>query len=159
MGLDITAYRNLTKIATPILDGDGNPVNQEEWRAHPESIAWAEEHFPGRSEGIEPGAVYRFAKRLGFRAGSYTGYNKWRSWLAAAVDHAKGDAAGPFAELIEFADNEGVIGPVVAAKLARDFAEHQAAVAEVADDWQMDLYRLWRQAFEMAAENGAVDFH
>jgi hypothetical protein len=30
---------------------------------------------------------------------------------------------GPFVELIDFADNEGMIGPRAAAKLAKDFAD------------------------------------
>lgn len=162
MGLDITAYRGLVKVANPELDEYGSPVDwQSQWLAHPVSIGWAETHFPGRSAGIEPGAVYTFAETMRFRAGSYGGYNQWRSHLAEMAGYSEG-TAGPFSELINFADNEGVIGPVVAAKLAADFREHEQRAdeyAKKAGDWWLDKYRLWRRAFEMAADGGAVDFH
>ena len=66
----------------------------------------------------------------------------------------------PFVELIDFADNEGYIGPTVAAKLARDFAQHEASIlSPEVEGWQAKLYRDWRHAFELAADNGCVDLH
>jgi hypothetical protein len=72
---------------------------------------------------------------------------------------------GPFYELINFADHEGVIGPKTSAKLAGDFAafaEKSKAFAESLsvedrDGWN-ELYELWRRAFEVAAHRGAVLF-
>ena len=67
----------------------------------------------------------------------------------------------PFVELINFPDNEGVIGPVVAAKLAKDFAEFEHRAEEYSasipdgTDW-LENYREWKCAFEMAAKDGAV---
>lgn len=173
MGLDITAYRQL--------------------RAAPEAEALPEDDrydtyfkpmdftaFPGRIEGLtETWYAYDAENVLGFRAGSYSGYNNWRESLAklagypAVVEdgyrtfasHAVGAwkaASGPFWELINFADNEGTIGPVAAAKLAKDFAdfdEQAQAFDPDGDGWFYDRYTLWRQAMEMAADGGAVDFH
>lgn len=169
MGLDITAYRKLSPAPGAQLDEDGNPQEwQTHFHAHPSSINFTEENWPGRSAGIETGGVYTFADSLGFRAGSYGGYGDWRRTLArfagwSKIEDAWDKKTGPFIELIDFADNEGVIGPVVAAKLAKDFADNQEradAFAETEEDsWWGEQYAKWREAFEMAADGGAVDFH
>ena len=68
---------------------------------------------------------------------------------------------GPFCELINFSDAEGIIGASVSAELAKDFAEFQERAASF--DWQhphfKELYQQWREAFELASDNGAVRFH
>jgi hypothetical protein len=168
MGLDITAFRQLTPTPDVALDSYGAPVEWEKyWRPH--AIAWAEKHWPGRAEGVTEGTIYAAAETMNFRAGSYGGYNEWRHWLARVMGYAsaqdfwnRAPAGSPFYELINFADNEGVIGPVVAAKLAQDFAENERRAEECAEGSQpfyMDRYRTWKRAFEMAADGGAVDFH
>lgn len=159
MGLDITAYKKLKVVENPQLDEDGEIVNWEtEWRPGG-SMEWSEKHFPGRGEGVDPQKVYTWEDSLEFRAGSYSGYNWWRARLEK---FAEGE---DFQELINFADNEGVIGSVVSRKLANDFnknAERASLYAltlgEEADYW-FKLYKLWQEAFEMAADSGAVDFH
>ena len=69
----------------------------------------------------------------------------------------------PFVELINFSDCEGVIGPKVAAKLAKDFADYEdrasAFAAKFKDDFFLALYREWRRAFEWAADGGMVHFN
>ncbi|WP_024516984.1 hypothetical protein [Bradyrhizobium sp. Tv2a-2] len=180
MGLDITAYTRLTKIENPTLDEDG--FYDDGFQATASVIEWTEQNWPGRTAGIETGAVYDCADSFGFRAGSYSGYNAWREQLAKMAGYPLGHydgqvgqreshcvacwngQTGPFAELINFADNEGTIGPVVSAKLAKDFAEHQEKAEQWAQslldgDWFIAKYRDWRKAFEMASDNGAVDFH
>lgn len=145
MGLDITAY-----------PADYN----NRFLVSHSIIKWTEDNFPGRSEGLEGGAVYAFEESFGFRAGSYGGYNDWRDWLARMSGWESAKTTGPFYELIHFADNEGVIGPKVAAKLAKDFAEHADKAKQMAqDDFDLQRYQNWQRAFEMAADNGAVDFH
>lgn len=172
MGLDITAYRKITP-APDAPTQDGEPVDWENhfW-AHPNSIKFTEENWPGHSEGIAPG-VYKFADALKFRAGSYGGYNEWRSWLARVAGWSGAEECWradetearkrPFFELIHFADNDGVIGSKVAAKLAKDFADNEdKARGQAAGEhggWYFQQYQKWREAFEMAADGGAVDFH
>lgn len=166
MGLDITAYRRLVKVENPKME-DGEPVDWEnEWLAHEGVVAMTEEDWPGRSEGIEAGAVYRAGETMAFRAGSYSGYSAWRDSLARVAGYGSARAVrdnptknGPFIELINFSDCEGVIGSVVAAKLAKDFAEHEERIAGLEDGYFMEHYREWRRAFEMASDGGAVDFH
>lgn len=168
MGLDITAYSKLTLAVNPEMK-DGELVDYDNhFTVSPTIIAWTEQNWPKRTEGVLPG-IYTFADCYGFRAGSCSGYNRWREWLAAFAGHGTPDAvwkaenaSGPFVELIDFADNEGVIGPVVAAKLAKDFADHQARAEQFMGgqrDYWLARYADWRKAFELAADGGAVDFH
>ncbi|MFD5195046.1 hypothetical protein ACFVL4_16655 [Bacillus subtilis] len=159
MGLDITAYKNLKVVENPQLDEYGDIKNwKTEWTPG-ESMKWSEEHFPGRGEGVDPDKFYTWEESFSFRAGSYSGYGWWRRKL----EEFKGNTA--FQELINFADNEGTIGPVVSKKLAKDFNEHADAAREYArtlgdagEVW-LYLYGDWKKAFEMATENGAVNFH
>lgn len=158
MGLDITAYKKLKVVKNPVLDEDGELVNWEtEWQPGA-SMEWSEKHFPGRGQGVESQTVYTWQDKFGFRAGSYSGYNWWRSKLEK---FSKGNT---FRELINFADNEGVIGPIVSKKLAKEFAENEEKAIEFSNtitdgQWWLSQYKNWRIAFEMAADNGAVDFH
>jgi hypothetical protein len=165
MGLDITAYRQVRAVHDVKVDEDGYPVNDGQIRVHKIVMDSQERDWPGRAKGIQA-IVYEPADSLSFRAGAYSGYNEWRRELSRRAGH--GDpkrvwegvvTAGPFIELINFSDCEGVIGPVVSAKLARDFAEHEAKILASAEPWFADLYHKWRKAFEMAADGGFVDFH
>jgi hypothetical protein len=172
MGLDITAYRQLVK-APAGSDPEADWDRCFRFYVNPE--------FSGRDAGLEPGTVYvrpEPSATYEFRAGSYRGYNDWRNALARLAGFARGAEQawndglehGPFIELINFSDCEGVIGPVVSAKLARDFAEWQERANSLAEKgrgapwcdapvWFLGLYAHWRKAFEMAADGGAVALH
>lgn len=158
MGLDITAYRQLT----PAPDGDPE-VDDDVAYLPGNDLAFAD-----RRAGLESD-TYNYAESFGFRAGSYSGYNAWRSWLATVAGFkddgdawAHKDVAYPFAELIWFSDCEGTIGPTVSAKLFADFKAN-AAKAKGLDTsvggYNFARYEEWMQAFEMAADGGAVAFH
>lgn len=173
MGLDATAYGQLVKIENPQLDEDGyfegNGVQFYE-----------NTDFPGRMEGIKgKPAAYVCGEILDCFSGGYSGYNGWREELARLAgypaapvrpavfmaeqmrhDHGAYLAgSGPFYELIYFTDCDGTIGPIVSAKLAKDFAEFQA----IADAHPSEVFRAryadWRAGFELAAQGGAVKFH
>jgi len=157
MGLDITVYKNLQVVDNPQLDEDGELLNYDtEWKPGA-SMEWSEKYFPGRGEGIEPNKVYSWDVAYEFEAGSYSGYNWWREKLK---EFAEGDQ---FKELIDFADNEGVIGFVVAEKLYKDFKENRNRAKEYSktlDDGEywFSKYLKWEEAFEKAKEHGAVEF-
>lgn len=168
MGLDITAASKIELIPDAPVDLDAFHIG-----ANPDE-------FADRADGLKPG-LYRSHAELNFRAGSYSGYNAWREQLAELAGYPAqpanfGDAvrgrppkehsagawsatSGPFWELINFSDCEGVIGPRTSAKLAKDFADHQAKADAHPDEWFRDLYAMWRRAFELASDAGAVDFH
>ena len=145
MGLDISTYRKIKKLDV-LFNADHEPVDPitrveldcDDWFQ-----AYKNPDFPARADDIEDRAVYGFEESDGFRAGSYGGYNSWRDTLAKMAGYAleKYDAGygeresycvecwggdeGPFSELINFSDAEGVIGTAVSAKLAKDFADYQ----------------------------------
>jgi hypothetical protein len=159
MGLDINAYRGLKVAPEAELDLDGYPEDYMHFvRINPGLIAATEAHFPSRTAGVFSG-IFSFTEAIRFRAGSYSGYNIWRDWLAGISGWGTAERCwagkqteGPFYELINFSDCEGVIGPIVAAKLAKDFEEF-------ADKAGPDeRYLQWRKAFTMAADGGAVMF-
>lgn len=172
MGLDITAYRKLKAAPDALLDEDGYPLDWERFDIITQSdIDRTEKDFPGSTKGLKAG-VYSFEATHNFKAGSYGGYNEWREELARMAHGMPAKAVWvlppradfAFQELINFTDCEGVIGPEVAAKLAKDFAAHQDRAEKfattIADgEWFISRYSEWRKAFEMAADGGAVDFH
>ena len=170
MGLDIVAYRQLTPIQCARYD--------ECWKEHAH-IRSNGENFPGRDEGVARGC-HEYAEEFCFHAGSYSGYNHWRERLAELAEyplvahpgeHHKGEesraaaawsgkvSSGPFYELIDFSDCEGTIGPIVAKKLAADFALYQERANAREDEYWRERYADWSKAFEMAADGGAVCFH
>ncbi len=163
MGLDITAYRRLAPAPDAELDSDGCP---KDWKHYVRLRSNSD--FPAQAEGITENVVLGFAESVGFRAGSYSDYNAWRDRLADLAGYGSAKACwssgaeGPFCELINFSDCEGVIGPKVAAKLAKDFADWDERARDYFggfDGWFIEQYERWRKAFEMAADGGAVDFH
>lgn len=176
MGLDITYYSKLTPIDA-VFDEDGEPINPQ--TREPLECDYCQPienpHYD-RSDGLARG-VYAYEDCDGFRAGSYSGYNRWREQLAELAGWALGSyrqydkdwpshaasawdsESGPFWELICFSDCEGTIGAKTSAKLAADFAEHQSKADAHEDERFRDLYAKWREAFESAANAGAVLFH
>lgn len=183
MGLDITAYHNVTKLDV-IFDEYGGALDKETMVYVEYDVrVYANKDFPGREEGVDDRAAYKAENSIGFRAGSYSGYNAWREELAklagypaTPVDRGYGSVVemhsggawntdhGPFWELINFSDCEGTIGPVVSAKLAKDFIEWDERAKQHDDAAGLngglyERFKQWRQAFEMAADGGLVDFH
>lgn len=169
-----------------MFDADGEPIDPSTRETLDYDLrVYANNDFPGRADGLEDRGVYSAEYSMGFRAGSYRGYNAWREELAklagySAVpvdryntgkvemrhDYGAWQAeSGPFLELIEFSDCEGTIGSTVSAKLAKDFADWDERAKQHDDasqNWHgrfYSLYQQWRTAFEMAANGGAVDFH
>lgn len=177
MGLDITAYSKVEKLDANVND-NGYPVsNTTDEEVDYSCVAYVNEHFPHRADDIEDGAVYDCDDSFGFRAGSYSGYSGWREELAklagypaASIErygeqrfrHDVGAWAasdGPFWEMIMFSDCEGVIGTSVCSKLAKDFADFDGRAKNIGNEWFYNLYQQWHKAFELASNNGFVDFH
>lgn len=177
MGLAVTAYKQLTKLDV-LFDKWGEPINPDTRQPIDAYVkAWENPDFPGRAEGLESGAIYGYADAIDGGSMGYGGYNYWRETLAKVAGYpakeyeryglkemrhdagAWAATSGPFWELINFSDCEGTIGPVVSAKLAKDFAEHDARAKEADDGRFYSFYQLLRESFEFASDNGAVKFH
>jgi len=162
VGLDITAVNQA------VFD---HPIEKCENYDHTNLIfTYPNPDFPDRADGLQMGC-YRFTTLFDFRAGSYGGYNGWREELArmalnatlkeiwADIDTFKGK---PFFELINFADNEGVIGPTTSAKLFRDFANWSGKAQLVSGYGPFSFYEpylKWMRAFYLAQDHGFVIFH
>ena len=178
MGLDIAAYEGLTKNDS-LKFVDGDVFNQQhEIVDIPDNalIAFINPAFPERARDIEDRCIYNAVDRFSFKAGSYSGYNRWREMLAKLAgypetrlqingteqsQHAFGAwiaTAGPFWELINFSDNEGIIGTSASKKLSADFATFDDAARAVGEAEFYQLFQLWQRAFDMAARDGAVNF-
>jgi hypothetical protein len=144
MGLDITAYSRMVP-----LECDSESCDHVCPYVNPD--------FPEQADGVSDQCYGKTLQSQvhAFRAGSYSGYNWWRDELA---NMARGSAA--FQELIEFSDCEGTIGPRTSRKLAADFARFQERADARKDDSTMftEKYRLWRKAFDIAADGGFVRF-
>jgi len=132
MGLDITAYRGLQRASDrepppdnvvslwPDFCGRRPKFRDCDLR---DAIKYTEDHFPGRTAGLRPDMSYdSYVDAYTFHAGSYTGgCSIWRDQLAtmAGYDDARAvwenPSPGPFVELINFFDCEGLIGPEVSA--------------------------------------------
>jgi len=167
MGLDISYYRNarLPSAKNLAVLASKDEDDRMEW-AYENGIRhiYINPHFPGREAGLPDSEYVEVddAEEGGFCAGSYSGYGRWRSSLASLAG-----STSAFHELIHFADNEGVIGPLVSAKLAKDFADWQDRAHTFAlrmngegdKEWFMLKYKLWREAFTVASDGGFVDFH
>ena len=182
MGLDIAAYRRATKLDV-IFDEDGEPLDKTTLEYVDYDVrVYANPNFQGREEGVEDRAAYSAEDRMSFSAGSYMGYGAWREELAkmagypkSPVDRGFGDSVathsggawsaggGPFWELINFSDCEGVIGPIVSAKLAKDFAEWGDRAKQHDESSGLNgrfyiRFQSFGEAFEMAADGGLVNF-
>lgn len=172
MGLDISAYSRLKLVENVALDSHGDPVGSDDLVRFPTNS-----DFPGREQGLIDRGFYRVeGEDLYIGCGSYGSYNRWRNDLAklagypekshrsgfgSRVGHDVGAweaGGGPFWEQITFSDCEGTIGPVVAAKLAKDYADFESQAEQVGGHF-WSLYQRWKKAFEMAADGGAVVFH
>jgi hypothetical protein len=178
MGLDITAYKGLSKLDV-VYDDDGEPLRADTHEPIEDYIkAWENPDFPGRIEGIEDGAIYAFEDAVACLGLGYGGYSQWRDALAklagypltpyksyGMVEHSHAAACwdpngakGPFCELINFADNEGTIGPVVCAKLLKDFDEFEERAKAVGGHF-WSVYMELHAGLRLAAQGGCLQFH
>lgn len=171
MMLDITAYPNVALKRSLTV----TQANEEDYDPGPNEEALLYVDHPTRTQhdGMPEGIYNYLGKPYGFRAGSYGGYNAWRSELARLIGTTdeeiwRNPQPGPFVELIHFSDCEGFMGPQTSKKLAADFdaweeraAKHVPGSGWGAADakWFIDAYRRWSKAFHLAADGGAVQFH
>ena len=81
-----------------------------------------------------------------------------------------------FQELINFPDNEGLIGPIASERLYQDFVNYESKIDKAVDWWYLKMsetkeynsedvkwfkskYNDWKHAFDIARNNGMVIFH
>lgn len=170
MGLDISYYSNIKE--SEVFDEDSE-------------ITIYSQTFTYQLGSLKQNTSYEpiDGSHLGrFRAGSYSGYNSWRNQLAIMAGYESDRSVWddfdsnvrftklkkiegvnievkPFYELIYFSDCEGTIGPEISKKLYNDFVKFDDKAKESTDMFFYELYEKWKNAFEVASNNGAVCFH
>lgn len=179
MGVDITAYKQIKKIechfnadGEPIKPGTDEPMDYDDYEQF-----YKNPDFPGRADDIEDKGVYSCEDADHVFCISYGGYNRLRDQLAKVAGYPLGQyeqygkmydsycvdcwhgKTGPFSELINFSDCEGVIGTTISAKLAKDFADFQEKAEAEGDERFLAFYHAMKSGFEMASDSGAVRFH
>ncbi len=167
MGLDVTAFARVE--LTP------EHTSGQDCEDEDHVLAFTLD-FPRSIRGLIKDRCYRVEEPVhGFRAGSYASYHHFRILLCQAALGIPFDTLlmdplayvdEPFYELLNFADNEGTIGPEAARDLAGDFAAGRdtvlpamLAAAPPADRaWLARLWEDWSKAFELAGPGGLVLF-
>lgn len=162
MGVDITAYSDLKKINADYNDA-GDIVDANTGEILDDAVyLYANEHFLDRAKDIEEG-FYTYADSDTRLHLSYGAYNLWREKLSKmagypTIEDAWNADNGAFWELINFADNEGLIGTQACIKLAKDFSDYENIANSSIDVSFKDYYFCLKEAFEMASNNGAIVF-
>jgi hypothetical protein len=162
MGLDITAYSQLKDTGRPF-DWDVDEGNAYIPGNHPDFAARCVEFTPGNA----------FEYKVSYRAhiGLYIAYGHWREKLAKLAGYspvvgrprpysegAWTSTEGPFWELIDFTDCDGVLGTAVCQKLAEDFANYETSARRLGDEDFLYTYLQFKAAVEFASDGGAVVF-
>jgi hypothetical protein len=157
MGLDISAYSRCLFVHGESEQTDAC-YDLDHIHVYP-----AAEAFVSRLDGRQVGCYVSDGAQVGFRADSYGGYNAWRAELCRLVLGVEPEmvwadpvsyADRPFISLINFADNEGAIGPETSARLYADFLRHTHLSAALGQ-----RFTEWTDAFRIAADHGFVVFH
>jgi len=168
MGLDIIwckeVLRNTYK--PPNMHDTGEPLDTCSMDISVYNI----DDFADRQDDLQSG-YYNVTGDASQGVGPYSYYNSFRDALAEMLGYESARfvwqnyaqcKGKPFVELINFADNEGCIGPKTCAKLARDFSVfYSAAESKWTRDGSPDFletYRLFQKAFTTAAGKGCVIF-
>jgi len=182
MGLDIMAISNLEK---------KHKLSEEQkalpWEFQPakkatritiDATPYGSEHGGfNKCEDMEGGkyAETNETTEHHFRAGSYSGYNRFRKLLSdgvAGVDpHALWENEDQYKdsqmfEMINFSDCEGILGTGVCKKLYPQFLENRdkfenylkTIMSEDGDTirWEMSTYDDFTEAFRLGSQNGIV---
>lgn len=184
MGLDITAYEKMVQIPESRVedcevDWDDTPNHYHPfaYSSFPESYSG----FPHFLHGADlspkflrsPICYTTQGEKFRWHGGSYSGYSRFRATLAASVGVENlGDVWNnpirfidiPFFEILDFADNEGWIGPKACANLAKDFTDHKQAFLTMMEDYalgshEVAKYENFVKGFTLASDGGAVNFH
>lgn len=121
------------------------------------------------TDGFIAAGVYRLtedSQTVDVMSRSYRGYGLFREKVAALVGLTPSQvwadpaahANDPFFELINFADNEGTIGPDAADDLLADFRQHHDLAHERLDEYDLAAYKGWLDGLTLAADHGAISF-
>jgi hypothetical protein len=175
MGLDINAYK---KIDFDSFKDRRQMTEDDLDSAYDEMLYLHSEHEPYKqSDGIKEGFYDRNEITFRFRAGSYSGYNHFRTTLCECFfgfspeiiwNNTENYKNKNFVELINFSDCEGFIGSKTSKKLFDDFYKNKDTFFDylkdndllpnfIKDNYKKN-YKNWMKSFEIASDGGVVVF-
>jgi len=151
MGLDIYAYSNIS-INDSDSDNDG---------LHIYSSVFKQENMKS-FEGV----ALDYGEEFTFRAGSYSSYNRARAELCQLINGVEPEdfweieenESKPFYWLINFSACGGYIGTSYCEILKNDFDKHWSTIQDKGSEYLKVVMADFKQAFELAANNGLVQF-
>jgi hypothetical protein len=162
MGLDIRAYSQLKDTGRPF-----------DWAVDEENAYIPHNHqdFATRCVEFTPGNAFEYKSSYRAHIGLYITYVNWREQLAILAGYSPATRGshpyslgawaateGPFWELIDFTDYDGVLGTAVCQKLAEDFAAYEESARRLGDEDFLYTYLQFKAAVEWASDGGAVVF-
>lgn len=156
MGLSINVYNNL-KIT------DKNQDNSFEMYVIDES-------WKNKVKNFEYGKSYTGDLINNSLSYPYSSHNRFREALIRLIQRADLlDDAGyikwnelpidlPFIDLIDFADNEGCLDFEVAKNLYEDFEQWKLDAEKYLSEYELEVYKKWKQICKDASNNGVIVF-
>lgn len=163
MGLDVRSYEHVELVRACPLSGISDDDYDEHDRAG-HVLLYNMEEFAERGDGLPDGFYRGKGATLHWQA-SYGGYNRFRRDLCVAVLGVEPETVWndyatyldrPFAPLINFADNEGFLGPQTCSRLAAD--AEAVGMLDLADGWGQNPWPMWTKMFVSAAGTGVISF-
>jgi len=174
MGLDISVYKNIDFDSFK----DRGGMTEEEIDDSFDNMLYlyAFDTDYNQTDDIKPGFYNDPQRTLSFRAGSYSGYNIFRSILCQSFfgfkpekiwENPENYTGQDFVELINFSDCEGFIGYKTSQKLYNDFIKNKDKFVKYLENecfeensklYYIDKYDEWTEAFQVASEQGVVVF-
>lgn len=164
MGVSCNAYEHVTLVkACP-----ANSMSEDDWdRLYDNGERFLDnlEGFVERGDGL-PEGIYKATGDSDGVERSYGGYGAFREAVCKAIhgveprvvwDNPDDYVGKPFYEWIDFADNEGFLGPKVCTKLAADFAQHrETVIAALTHEFDRSYYDGWVKLTRVAASGDGV---
>lgn len=194
MGLDISFYESVERVgphATEWIDDEGRQHECWDDLDHRAVMLWSRHEQPDTFVFTQRGldSEFHFIPQGRERSWSmsYGGYSLFRAYLLSLVRPdlvlAERDRESssyypraydlsddefyslPFAELLDFADNEGTYSGEVAAELARDFRANEPLLDATPGPFPAwtnrfrEAYRKYAACLEVVGPAGLVDYH
>lgn len=164
MGLDVSAYKNIKKVENPRMGEDGYLIYDEEQEGY--ILAYTLEGFEDRIKNLEWQSYYKGESTKFGVSCSYGGHNRFRESICKMFgitpdiiwNNREAHKEHPFYELVDFADNEGVLDYECASKLHGDFLDYQEIAEAKLNKHEYNHYCKWIDVLKAASENGCVVF-
>lgn len=167
MGLNIYAYSELEKVIG--LSSDNCHLLTVE----------IDDFWKDFSKELENYTTYKFQDCLKRNIGPYSFYREWRNEIACLADYtpingmdsrqpyldgARKLNEGHFWHLLMFSDCSNYIGSEISQKLYNDFVEFDQNAKDFGNKFSKlhnfyEIYGYFKEAFKIAAKNGAVHFN